>query len=143
MANNSPDLFLQTQVDRLIRERSAEAVREYGLTLSQWGLLGLLAEARDGRRHTDIAEVLCVKPPLVTAMSKQLLKRGLIQSVTNQFDARAKLLALTSDGRKFIIQVETTLGRHLNELFNGLTKQELADYQKVLRTIIANGRTGG
>ena len=89
-------------------------------------------------RQIEIAKALHVKAPLITAMARQLKNRGLIQIVQNQFDGRAKLLALTPEGKKLMKTVETELNIQLSQLLDGLTESELTTYNKVLQTIIDN-----
>jgi DNA-binding MarR family transcriptional regulator len=102
-------------------------------------MLGVIFESKDGIRQTDVAKHLQVKPPLITMMARELQERGLVLSVTNQFDARAKLLTTTPAGKKYIKSVEITLSKTLDELLEGLTEADMLTYQKVLTTIIANG----
>lgn len=128
----------QSKAYRLLREYVYEALGEYDLKPSYWTMLGLLAQAKDGIRQVEIAHEMHVKAPLVTAMAKHLQDRQLVQSVQNQFDARAKLLALTPAGKKFVKMVEADLNRSLMGLLSGLTELELQAYFKVLQTIIAN-----
>ena len=128
----------QTKAYRLLREHVYAVLSEYGLTPTHWSMLGIITEARDGVRHVEISDLLHVKPPLVTAMTKQLLEQGMIRSVQNQFDARAKLLALSPTGKLFVKNVEAAMNIALGKLLVGLTEQDLITYQKVLTTIIAN-----
>jgi DNA-binding MarR family transcriptional regulator len=106
-------------------------------------MLGIILEARDGIRQSEIAHALKVKPPLITIMSRKLHQQQLIQSVQNQFDTRAKLLSITPYGKKFMKTVETELYADLSELLTGLTEQDLITYHKVLETIIANKKRLG
>lgn len=129
---------IQSKAHRLLREHVYGVLTEYELTPTYWSMLGIIAEAKDGVRQVEIAQTLHVKAPLVTNMARQLLDKGLIQSVQNQFDARAKLLALTPAGKKFMKIVEATLYQHLTLLLSGLTENDLIAYHKVLTTIIAN-----
>src|ERR1700752_3058886 len=82
----------------LLREHVYNVLEEYDLTPSYWSMLGIIMAAKDGVRQVEIARTMHVKAPLVTAMSRQLREKGLVQSVQNQFDARAKLLAITPNG---------------------------------------------
>jgi MarR family transcriptional regulator, transcriptional regulator for hemolysin len=129
---------IQTKAYRLLREHVYATLEQYELTPTYWSMLGIIMEARDGVRQAEIARSLYVKAPLVTVMARDLQQRGLIRSVQNQFDARAKLLALTPDGKKFIKTVEISLTKSLNLLLSGLTEKELDAYHKVLLTIITN-----
>jgi MarR family transcriptional regulator for hemolysin len=129
---------IQSRAYRLLREHVYSVLSEFDLTPTYWAMIGIIAEARDGVRQVEIAHNLHVKAPLVTNMARQLQDKGLVQSVQNQFDARAKLLALTPTGKKYLKTVETALHEHLNQLLNGLTENDLIAYHKVLTTIISN-----
>ena len=129
---------VQAQAYRLLREHVYAVLTKYDLTPSYWSLLGVILESRDGVRQVEIAKAMHVKAPLITAMTKQMEERNIVQSVQNQFDARAKLLAITPSGRKFIKQVEADLNDSLGHLLKGLNEADLQAYHKVLTTIVAN-----
>ena len=129
---------VQTQAYQALREHVYGVLSEYDLTPSYWSMLGIIMEARNGVRQAEIARAMHVKAPLITVMARQLQKREIVQSVQNQFDARAKLLAITPEGKKFVKTVEQALYKELNGLLTGLTEKDLMTYHKVLTTIIAN-----
>lgn len=129
---------VQALAYRILRSHVAGVLEAYDLTPTHWAMLGVIVEARDGVRQAEIAKALHVKPPLITNMAKLLEDKGVMQSVTNQFDARAKLLALTPAGKKFVKTVETDLNDHLQQLLQGVTAADMEIYHKVLVTIIAN-----
>jgi DNA-binding MarR family transcriptional regulator len=129
---------VQTQAYQILREHVYGILSEYDLTPSYWSMLGVIIQSRDGVRQAEIARTMRVKPPLITVMARQLQKQGLVQSVQNQFDARAKLLAITPEGKKFMKTVEQSVNKTLEKLLIGLTENELITYHKVLTTIIAN-----
>lgn len=130
---------IQTRAYRLLRQQVIEVLSIYDLSPTYWSMLGIIYESRDGIRQTDVASALQVKPPLVTMMTRELQNRDLIVAVTNQFDARAKLLTTTPAGKKYIKTVEANLSKMLDNLLDGLNEADMLTYQKVLTTIIANG----
>jgi DNA-binding MarR family transcriptional regulator len=129
---------VQTKAYRLLREHVYSVLTQFDLTPTYWSMLGIITQAQDGIRHTEIARAMHVKPPLITIMARQLEEQGIIQKVQNQFDGRAKLLAVTPKGKSLIKMVEADLHKTLDELLLGLDEQELVTYHKVLTTIIAN-----
>lgn len=129
---------VQTKAYRILREEAYKVLDQYELTPTHWSMLGIIMQARDGVRQAEIARTMHVKAPLVTVMARDLQKRGIIQSVRNQFDARAKLLAVTPEGKKYIKIVETSLNKTLGQLLHNLTEKDLVTYHKVLITIITN-----
>ncbi|HVX23895.1 MAG TPA: MarR family transcriptional regulator [Candidatus Saccharimonadales bacterium] len=129
---------IQAQAYRVLREHVYSVLQRYDLTPTYWSMLGIITQARDGVRQVDIANGLKVKAPLVTGMAQELSARGLIQSARNQFDGRAKLLALTPAGRKLVKAVEQELDGHLRQLLTGITDEEILTYHKVLQAIVSN-----
>lgn len=129
---------VQTKAYSLLREHVYSILTQYELTPTYWSMLGIIMQARDGVRQAEIAEAMRVKAPLITVMARQMEERGIVQSVQNQFDARAKLLAITPEGKKIIKTVEAALHQTLDQLLSGLTEKDLIAYHKVLTTIIAN-----
>lgn len=130
--------IVQIKAYALLRENVYEVLNKYDITPTYWSMLGVIIEARDGVRQSEVAKAINVKPPLVTVMVRELAERGLVKTVQNQFDARAKLLSVTNEGKKFTKAVETDLSKQLSSLLTGLTENDLIIYHKVLTTIIAN-----
>jgi DNA-binding MarR family transcriptional regulator len=132
---------LQTRAYAVLRKHVYAVLTTHDITPSHWSMLGIIIEARDGIRQSEVAKALNVKPPLVTVMVRYLEERGLIQTVPNQFDARAKLLSVTPEGKKLIKQTDSELNKQLDRLLTGLTEKDLIAYHKVLSTIVANDKT--
>jgi DNA-binding MarR family transcriptional regulator len=130
---------VQTRAYALLRENVYSVLSEYDITPSHWAMLGVIIEARDGIRQSEIARAMNVKAPLITVMVKELEKQGMVQTVSNQFDARAKLVSLTPNGKKLVKTIETTLHKSLNRLLTGLTENDLITYHKVLLSVVNNG----
>jgi DNA-binding MarR family transcriptional regulator len=131
---------VQTRAYAILREVVYGELSKYDLTPSLWSMLGIILEARDGVRQAEVARLMNVKAPLITVMVRQMEKRGLIQTVQNQFDARAKLLSVTVQGKKLIKTVETELHDELDSLLTGLSENDLITYHRVLTTIIINNK---
>jgi DNA-binding MarR family transcriptional regulator len=131
---------LQTRAYAILRKHVYDVLDTDDITPSHWSMLGIIVEARDGIRQSEVAKAMSVKPPLITVMVRYLEGMGLVQTVSNQFDARAKLLSVTPEGKKFIKQTDLALRKQLNRLLTGLTDNDLAAYQKVLTTVIANDK---
>lgn len=132
---------IQTRAYRVLRQHVVDVLAQYELTPTYWSMLGIIYESRDGIRQIDVADAMQVKPPLVTMMTRELLAKGLVASVVNQFDARAKLLTTTPAGKKQVKTVEAALSKMLDKLLYGVNDSDMKTYNKVLTTIIANGKS--
>jgi DNA-binding MarR family transcriptional regulator len=129
---------VQTKAYAILRANVYGVLEHYELTPSHWAMLGVVLEARDGIRQSEIARALNVKPPLITIMVSSLQKKDIIKSVPNPFDTRSKLVIVTPTGKKFIKNIEAELHGTLSELLVGLTEDDLKAYYRVLETIISN-----
>jgi DNA-binding MarR family transcriptional regulator len=132
---------IQTRAYVILRANVFNVLNSNDITSTHWTMLSIILEAKDGIRQADIAKKMNVKPPLITVLVRQMEKRGLLQIVANQFDARAKLLSVTSEGKKFTKSVEIELHKVVDKLLVGLTENYLITYQKVLNAIIVNDTT--
>lgn len=125
---------------RTLRLRVAGCLERYDLTPTMWSLMGIVLQARDGIRLSEVARRLEVKAPLVTMLANTLLDRGYVTRIPHPIDKRAKLLIVTPKGRKFMQTVETEMNNELAVLLHGVTADELKAYKNVLDTIIKNGQ---
>lgn len=123
---------------KALREAVARGLGKHELSPTAWSLLGAVASSPNGIRLVELAERLGVKAPFVTALTHDLVDRGLIERAQHQFDKRAKLLVLTRKGKQFVSDVESDVEAELTVLLKGLTEVDLKAYQKVLETIIVN-----
>jgi DNA-binding MarR family transcriptional regulator len=89
-------LHLQRAARRLAR-RFDEALRPCGLTNGQFSLLMALNRPA-GPRISDLVPLLGMDRTTLTAALKPLERRGLVQSVVDARDARARRLVLTAAG---------------------------------------------
>jgi MarR family transcriptional regulator for hemolysin len=131
---------IQIKAYRILRAYVYDVLSEHAMTPTHWSMLGIILQAKDGVRQVEIAKTLVVKPPLITVMVRDLQQRGIVTSVQNQFDARAKLLAVTPEGKKLIRIIENELNHVLSQLLRGLSEDDLEAYHKVLVTIADNDR---
>ena len=73
-----------------------------GLTAAQFFILQCLSR-ETGQTQKALAEHLEITSPSLTAMLKPLEEKGLIRRETDSRDARAKLIYLTDEGKKFSV----------------------------------------
>lgn len=83
---------------RVLARRFDTALRPFGLTNGQFSLLMSLNRP-DGPRIGDLVPLLGMDRTTLTAALKPLERRGLVASVVDPKDARARRLTLTEAGR--------------------------------------------
>lgn len=127
---------LQVITYKKLQNRINAVLKQYGLNMTQWIILGRLRENKTGLRTTDLARFINVEVPLITMVSQPLLGRGLLDSSKAAHDKRAKLLKLTDRANELMDTVESGMQNQLKDLMKGVSRQEMNTYFKVLQTMV-------
>ncbi len=127
---------LQVITYKKIQNKINGVLKQYGLNMTQWIILGRLKEKKAGLRTTDLARFIHVEVPLITMVAQPLLGRVLINSSKASNDKRAKLLKLTDEADDLMEDVEKNLQRQFQDVVKDVSTQELNTYLKVLRTMV-------
>lgn len=109
----------------------------YNLSVPEWKLLGQLYENHKIKLN-ELAELLSYDPPMVTKLAKRLEKKAFAQRMQDPTDERAKIITITTDGSKLIEQIEPQVKIAMAQLLQGITREELVSYIKVLTRIVNN-----
>ena len=127
----------QVRAYRILQVRVGKVLKQFGLKPTHWFILGYINEPQEVTSAT-IAEYLKVEPPLITGLTEDLIKLGLIEKKVHPTDGRVKLLCMTDKGKKLVPQIELALEESINGLLYGTTPNDLRIYKKVLEVIITN-----
>lgn len=127
---------LEARAHRVFTTSVNKSLSDYGLSMPQWAVLGVLND-HDDRRPFQIAEVLNVRPPVVTALINELEANKLVMRKVHASDSRATLIVLTRQGKQLVAKVERHVQKDLRVLFGDITVPELAVYIRVLTKLAA------
>lgn len=131
----------QVKAYRLLQEQVADVVREHGLgSVSEWFVLSHV-HTNGVVMAKDLAALLDVEAPLITRLVNNLVDSGLVSVQPHSSDRRAKIINPTQKSDALVNQVELALRKRLDKLLEGVSAADLATYQKVLTTIVANGES--
>lgn len=132
--------LLQNKAYRILKDRLADVLRPFSISPSEWGLLGLLFEAKEALHSQQIAHDLDVEAPLVTRMIHKLEESGHVQKEADAKDRRAVCISLTGKGKKFVATTEERIFDHMNALFSDAKRDDIFGYVRTLETIVQEGR---
>jgi MarR family transcriptional regulator for hemolysin len=136
LATTYSTAVLQVITYKKLQTKINAVLKQYGLNMTQWIILGRLKEKQGGLRTTDLARFMHVEVPLVTMVSQPLMGRGLIDSSKISHDKRAKLLRITDRASELMDTVETRLQKQLQDVMGNVSSQELSTYFKVLQSMM-------
>lgn len=129
--------LLQSKAYRIMRGHLAKILSVYDLSIPEWTILGQVFE-QDGIRLAEISNILSVEAPLITTLSDQLEKKGLVARADDPQDRRAKLLKLTEKGRELVPKIEMDANAKIKALLTGISDADLLVYNRVLEFIVQN-----
>ncbi len=134
--------LLQAKVYRILKNKTGEALSDYGISTIEWALLGLLFDCKAGLRASKLAEELGVEAPFITVLFAKLKKMGLVDHASDPKDSRVKIMHLTTKGTDFVPGVEKHVRAQMRPLVSGSAISDVLSYVTVLETIIENGKAG-
>lgn len=125
------------ELSTLINNQLGVMLAELGLTGSEGGTLWALAESATPVPMRDIARRLGCDPSNVTVISDKLQAAGLIERRPHPNDGRARVLALTADGRELWSRVHARLA--LDSPIATLTPADRRRLSRLLSTMTTCG----
>src|SRR6478735_5411154 len=94
-------VFQLLETSRQLRSYVDQRARENGTTRAQWSVLARLRRA-EGLNQATLAEMLELQPISLTRLLDRLEGQELVERRLDPQDRRARLLHLTSAGRKLV-----------------------------------------
>ena len=113
------------RVHRLCREAVTLAVEPLGLTQPRWTTLLHIYMLSEGITQLELAHSLGIEMPSLTRTLKQLEDQSLIIRLIDDHDKRSKKIYFTEKGRVILSSLKEKVTDVQNQLYNGLTHDEL------------------
>jgi DNA-binding MarR family transcriptional regulator len=119
---------------------SASYRKRFGLKVSEWRLIAILAETDEMTPQT-LGSTARIDKISVSRAAAALIERGLIAARDNPGDGRSHLLALTEDGRALYAEIAPVALAMEAELLSSLSGDERTMLDGLLRRIEAAAGT--
>lgn len=137
--------LIQTRAYRNLKRLTNEALKPYDLSVTEWGMLGILYEKYKidekkeldgiggGISSTDLSKLLGVEGPFITELALELKNKKIIEINSNETDKRTRLISLTKEGKKLIPIIEKVVREKSYKWKAGLSPREVLAYYKVIK----------
>lgn len=135
------ELHLAEQLGRLHRLWRTVADVELiplGLTHPRWTALWKLLRLGDNVSQKVLADALEIELPSLMRTLGQLEEHGYVKRRCCDTDKRARIVSLTPQGTDIQKQIEARIMQIRAELLNGISHQELNEFERVISLISAN-----
>jgi len=129
--------IIQSRAARNILEFREGILKGYGLTSSEWFVLGYVRSQtrKGGIRVGDIATTLDVQSTYVTGILRKLEAKELVKWVTDKTDRRARIITTTKKGTAVCTAVETELLKQDDAWLGQVSDAAMRGYLSVLETL--------
>ena len=132
------ETFFKAQLaTRRFRARFAERVKSTSQTEARWSALYFLSHAKEGLIQSDLAERMGVQGPTLVRLLDALEAQGLVKRTEAAGDRRAKLVLIQPAGESIIAEVDAIAARMRDDVFAGVSDQDLATTLRVLDIVVS------
>ncbi len=108
---------------------------EFSLTPVQYAAL-VAIEAHDGTDATRLSNMIAFDRSTIGSVLERLEKRGLIVRRPSPEDRRQRLIFLTEDGRKLLVDSKEAIDRVQNRIVGVLSREERETFLKLMTRIV-------
>ena len=113
--------------------------KNYGLTFSQYNVLRVLANSKDGQNSVTItSKIMLVSGPNMTGVAKRLEKNGFILRKHDSNDERITLLEITPKGRRVIENIRAAHDNNIANYLKGFSEEQKKSLLEDLKRLIEN-----
>lgn len=112
--------------------------KKYRLSEGKLMVMIILYKSVKGIAPSQLADKAGVTRATISAMLQRMIRDGLACSFSDATDGRAKLVALTETGRKFMDEILPEHFLRIARLMNNLTEEERNTLVRLLKKIKAN-----
>ncbi len=128
------------RVHRLWRGAINQAVGELGMTEARWAVMMHLDKVGEGCTQQALATELAIEMPSLTRTLNQLEAQQLIERRRDTADRRVHCLWFTAQGREQVRLLEVHIAQVREDIYRGLSHQQLDAFAEVLLTMEHNVR---
>jgi DNA-binding MarR family transcriptional regulator len=114
------------------------ALAQMELTAAQGHIMGYLAHRDTPPCSRDIEEVFHLSHPTVSGLLSRLEKKGFIEFRPDEADRRCKRICMLPKGHECIELMHQTICSTEQQLVQGFTEEECAQFSALLERAIAN-----
>jgi len=113
------------KASELFKKESDAILRNYGLTFSQYNVLRILNNSKDGRNSViNASKIMLVSSPNLTGLAKRLEKNDFIIRKRDSMDERITVLEITLKGRQALKAIRTAQDNNIRGYLTGFSQKE-------------------
>jgi DNA-binding MarR family transcriptional regulator len=138
--DDRPDLAaMAVRLSRALIDMERPILERHGVTMWAYVVLSYLADEPVVRGQAVLAQAIGADKTRIIEVLDDLQERGLIQREPDPADRRARLLSVTSKGRRLREQVRRAIRREEERILGALPATERVVFVRALRRLHGRG----
>jgi len=129
--------FVVGTLNRRIVWRLAQLTAPHGVMPGQFPVLRCLRDVKVSTQM-ELARMVGVEQPSMAATLSRMEKNGLIERVSDEQDARRRLVSLTERGKQMLAVMTESAVEVYKDACVGLTEAEVAEFLRIGAKMIEN-----
>lgn len=130
------EVISQSRSYRTLRNFMAVTLDDYGLTITEWLVIGLAIDAgQKGVKISCVARELGVEIPVVTNLVNRAATTKWVTKVADDKDKRAKRIVMTKQGLEEACKIEGELKNRTAKWLDDIDKDTLKGYYTVVAAL--------
>ena len=125
------------KLNGLLIAEGNQLTKGLGLSSARWKVLGAISESGRPMTVPDIARMMGQSRQAVQRLSNEMNEEGLLETQNNPHHARAKLLALTDQGKSIYAQLEQLQIPWVNSIADEFKAVDLKHTSSLLQGLIS------
>jgi DNA-binding MarR family transcriptional regulator len=134
---NEKVMVAVVKASELYKKDSDAIFKNYGLTFSQYNVMRVLNNSKDGQNSvTNASKIMLVSSPNMTGIAKRLEKNGFIIRKNDSKDERITLLEITPKGKRVLENIRAAHDENMVNYLASFSEEEkkrlLQDLKRIL-----------
>lgn len=133
--------YLVGRVDRLVRSAFEEVLADFGLTVTEFTALSVLA-SKPGLSNARLARRTLVTPQAMHKVMRALEQRDLVGRTSAPGSGRTLAAELTQAGQDLLVELQPSIQAAEDRLLSPLARNERAELVRLLGLVSGLDRSG-
>jgi DNA-binding MarR family transcriptional regulator len=132
--------YLLRQVQLAVYQQLDAVLREFGLTPTQYMVLGIFEHGKEGLSSAALARRLGVTPQSANEIIVSLAAQLLVSRKEDADNRRIRQVQLTGKGRALLARCDEAVDRFEGAFYAGLSSEERAMLRKIFTSLLLDSR---
>lgn len=130
--------FIVARLTRRWRKLLDERLKDLNVTQARWSTMLYLQRGGEGLTQRELASLMAIENPTLVRLLDSLESQNLVERRPCERDRRARRLHLTSEGERFMSELNDRAKHLRNELLQGLSDEDIATASRVISKVLEN-----